>query len=90
MWKWSIKFADLEKPVVFSSSAILTFAAVSKLLAIAGGMRFLNVYDPIFLVPTRYLLFGVAAVELVCCWGLLRGRSSQGKGLVRMALSLGP
>ncbi len=78
----SITLTELEPLVVWSSCAVLVAAAGSKLWTVVSDLRILEVYDPIFLVPNRYLLLGVAILELVCSFGVLKSHNSRSKGLI--------
>ncbi len=48
------------------SLGILCVAAFSKLYTLKSHFRFLDYYDPLFLIKNRHLLLAVAGLELLC------------------------
>lgn len=77
----SLKFASR------SCCIILVTAAAAKLWTVVGGMKFLDLYDPLLLLPTREILVLVAVIELLCCWRISRIRSFRHKGLIVLWLA---
>lgn len=61
-------------------------AATAKLWTTATGLRLLDVADPVLAVENRYVLLGVAGVELLCAATLLFSRHAWLKALVLLWL----
>ena len=74
--------------LVWTSSLLLVLAAMGKLLTVASDFKILDLFDPVFLFKNKYLLTGVASIELVSAFSLLRSKRLLTNGLILLWLAI--